>query len=35
VLEPDFSLELMATEEYPVATLRATNLLGVTHSHLV
>ena len=34
-LEPDFSLSLMASAEYPVATLRDANLLEVTKSGLV
>lgn len=34
-LEPDFSLELMASDGYPVATLRDTNLLSVTQSQLI
>lgn len=33
-LEPDFSLELMASDDYPVATLRAAGLLGITRSGL-
>lgn len=33
-LEPDFSLELMASDAYPVATLRAAGLLGITRSGL-
>ena len=33
-LEPDFSLELMASDSYPVATLRAAGLLGITRSGL-
>ncbi len=34
-LEPDFTLDLMGREEYPLATLRACNLLGVTKSELL
>jgi Flp pilus assembly protein TadD len=34
-IEPDFSLELMASKSYPVATLRETRLLGVAESSLV
>ncbi len=34
-IEPDFSLELMASNDYPVATLRAANLLGVARSQLM
>lgn len=33
-LEPDFSLDLMASENYPVATLRTAGLLGITRSGL-
>lgn len=33
-LEPDFSLELMSSDSYPVATLRAAGLLGITRSGL-
>jgi tetratricopeptide (TPR) repeat protein len=34
-LEPDFSLDLMASPDYPVASLRATPLIGVTRSRLL
>ncbi|MFQ6547294.1 hypothetical protein AADZ90_005005 [Aestuariibius sp. 2305UL40-4] len=34
-LEPDFSLELMSSPEYPVASLRAARLLDITHSQLI
>ena len=34
-LEPDFSLDLMASPDYPVASLRATPLIGVTRSKLL
>lgn len=34
-LEPDFSLKLMASGEYPVASLRAAGLLDVTRSGLL
>ncbi len=34
-LEPDFSLQLMASDAYPVASLRGTPLLDVVHSELV
>ena len=34
-VEPDFSLELMGTEQYPVATLRKTKLLQITKSRLI
>jgi tetratricopeptide (TPR) repeat protein len=34
-IEPDFSLELMADREYPVASLRATGLTEVTRSQLI
>lgn len=34
-LEPDFSLDLMASPDYPVASLRATPLIGVTRSNLL
>ncbi|MBP6677944.1 MAG: SARP family transcriptional regulator [Paracoccus sp.] len=33
-VEPDFSLDLMASPEYPVATLRISGLMGVTKSGL-
>lgn len=33
-LEPDFSLELMASDSYPVSTLRSAGLLGITRSGL-
>lgn len=33
-LEPDFSLELMASDAYPVSSLRAAGLLGITRSGL-
>lgn len=34
-LEPDFSLDLMESDEYPVFTLRAEGLLSVTRSGLI
>ncbi|MDS9468042.1 SARP family transcriptional regulator [Paracoccus sp. MBLB3053] len=34
LIEPDFSLELMAAPEYPVSTLRMANLMGITRSGL-
>ena len=34
-LEPDFSLELMGSDHYPVATLRETKLLQITKSRLI
>lgn len=34
-LEPDFSLHLMASDSYPVATLRTAGLLGITASGLI
>ncbi len=34
-LEPDFSLKLMASDSYPVTSLRATGLLQVTASGLI
>ncbi|MEJ6402910.1 hypothetical protein [Yoonia sp. 2307UL14-13] len=34
-IEPDFSLALMASDSYPVASLRASDLLGVTKSGLI
>lgn len=34
-IEPGFSLDLMASEHYPVATLRQGGLLGVTKSRLI
>ena len=34
-LEPDFSLELMASEDYPVASLRGTALMNLVRSALV
>lgn len=33
-IEPDFTLELMASPEYPVATLRFSGLMGITKSGL-
>ena len=33
-LEPDFTLELMASDAYPVSTLRAAGLLAITRSGL-
>lgn len=33
-LEPDFSLDLMASDAYPVSTLRAAGLLAITRSGL-
>lgn len=33
-IEPDFSLDLMATPEYPVSTLRMAGLMGLTKSGL-
>ncbi len=34
-LEPDFSLQLMASKSYPVASLRAAELMDVTRSRLI
>ncbi|MEM6889297.1 MAG: hypothetical protein AAF636_14285 [Pseudomonadota bacterium] len=34
-LEPNFSLELMASDDYPVDTLRSANLLAITKSGLL
>lgn len=34
VIEPDFSLSLMADPEYPVSTLRIAGLMGITRSGL-
>ena len=34
-LEPDFTLDLMASDDYPVASLRQANMLGITKSGLL
>jgi predicted Zn-dependent protease len=34
-LEPDFSLEMMGSDDYPVASLRAASLLGIVRSGLL